>query len=178
MQPALQKSLGSLSVWIYFDSHIRIDLPASLWSDNTCCINCRMLFFSSVFVIKISVSLRGSTPSCGLPHFQENEGPPWFLLWNRKGSGKWSWAKGSELSVAHKKPAIISDYQQHLSNFEKQIPTASTAGSASKMLNMISVSPSLTWAHKSRWLIKCPKCYQKEFKKVFRLLFHPEINKN
>lgn len=42
---------------IYPESHIRIDLPACLRSDNTRYINSRMLFLSLDFVIKISVSL-------------------------------------------------------------------------------------------------------------------------
>lgn len=34
LQPASQKILGSISVQIYFESQIRIDLPACLRSDN------------------------------------------------------------------------------------------------------------------------------------------------
>lgn len=133
LQLAQHKCLGSVLVQIYFESQVRIDLPACLRNDNTRCINSKMLFFSSVFVIKISISLQGQAASGVLPHSPKHKGPPWVLLWNGKSSEKWSSTKGRGLEfVLNRKPTIISGYQQRLTKLVKQIPTASTGASASK----------------------------------------------
>lgn len=135
LQLAPQKCCGSVWVQIYFENQIRTDLPACLRNDNTCLINSKMLFFSLVFVIKISIALQGQAVSGVVPYSQKHKGPPWVLLWNRKSSEKWSSAKRRGLKfVLSRKPTIISGYQQRLTKLVKQIPTASTGGSASKAL--------------------------------------------